>query len=108
MAIIHRGDQYAIPVTITLNGEPVTPDDVTDVRVKIGTNMQSYANSGGLTYDTDNDVWLFHLTETMSFAMDSETYFQAGVKVGDNPDFIYSPSTYIVVGDNIITQNWGT
>lgn len=65
VTVIMRGDQYALGMVITHNDVKITPDDVTDmvVRIGIGDNVINKSYSlGELSYDDDNDRWLFPLT----------------------------------------------
>lgn len=38
---IHQGDQYPLPVQIMQGNNPLTPDDVTDLRIKVGCYLKS-------------------------------------------------------------------
>lgn len=104
--IIHRGDQYFIPVYIIRNSEPVTPENSVDVRVKIGNYMQTFSGET-LSYDTENRIWLFYLSEEMSRSMNGEELFQVGVKYSGGSEFIYSQPSVVKIGSNIIGERWG-
>lgn len=65
-----QGDSYNLKVTI-LNKDktPVTPDDVRDVEITVGSLSKTYANNE-VTYNEGIEQWLFPLTqeETFKFA----------------------------------------
>lgn len=104
--IITKGDQYYIPVIITLNSAAVTPENASDVRVKIGNYLQSYSDES-LSYDTENRVWLFEMSEDMSRSFSRSEKFQVGVKFSNGSEFIYSRASEIPIGENIIGEMWG-
>lgn len=109
ISIIQQGDQYYIPVTIKLEDEPVTPDNVDDVRIQIGRFMKSYS-AESVSYDSENGVWLYPVTEMETRTMLGETSFQVGIKVSgeDSDEFIYSPVATVVVSKSIIKESWAT
>lgn len=100
---IHQGDQYVIPFSITSGGETITPTNINGVRIQIGSVLQEYP--GDLTYDSQNEVWCFHLTEAMSQLMDAgRQNCQIGIKEGE--DLTYSDVFYIDVGASLIKEGW--
>ncbi len=101
--MIHQGDQYAIPVKIKIGNEIITPDNCTDVRIKINDKLLEY-RSGSLLYNDIEKVWQFPLTEKVSFAYGNTARIQIGVKFDD--DFIYSTVKKIEVGSSIIKEFW--
>lgn len=72
-----QGDQYGIPVHITMNGEPVTPDTAAAVEISIG--QFTKISGDGVSYDEGNKNWVFSLTQTESFAFGP--YEEARVRV---------------------------
>ena len=64
---IMQGDAYNLPVDI-LNEEniAVTPADVADVEISIGSLRKTYA-AGDITYDAGQ--WIFPLTQEETFKM---------------------------------------
>lgn len=64
--IIQQGDQYAIPIKIKSGNDVITPENCSDVRVKINDKMMSYS-SGELLYNAIEQNWQFTLTEDISF-----------------------------------------
>lgn len=60
-----QGDSYNLGIRILNNaGNPVTPDDVTDVEITIGHLSKTYLNTQ-LTFS--EDVWLFPLSQKETF-----------------------------------------
>ena len=101
---IHQGDQYAIPVKIKLGKTVVTPENCSDVRVKINDKLLEYS-SGGLRYSESEQVWQFPLTEDISFSYGNSVMIQIGVKLDE--EFLYSSVQRIEVGTSIIKELWG-
>lgn len=106
--IIQRGDQYAIPISILMGEDPVTPDMVDDVRVQINDLLKSY-QEGTLLYNEDEQLWEFPLTEeftrNMELSKKGSFPYQVGVKMGDN--FLYSKVYSSAINESLITENWG-
>lgn len=100
---IQKGDQYAIPLTLTFNGTDVTPSNADDVRVQIGDILKSY-DEGTLTYDSTSEVWLFTLSESETRSMPNTVCFQCGVKQGHS--LYYSPVKTISLNESVITEVW--
>ncbi len=66
---IMQGDAYNLPVDI-LNEEniAVTPADVADVEISIGSLRKTYA-AGDIIYNADTGKWIFPLTQEETFKM---------------------------------------
>lgn len=62
-----QGDAYSLEIEI-LNGEQdaVTPEDVVDVEITIGSLSKTYA-SDEVSYDEEREKWLFPLTQEETF-----------------------------------------
>lgn len=104
---IQQGDQYAIPIDIKIGNTRITPENCTDVRVKVGKYMVSYdGGHGDLFYNETDQKWCFPLTEEMSF----NSSYSIGVQIGvcfNNGDYIYSDVQQIDVGSSMIKEYWG-
>lgn len=104
MTSIVKGDKYILPIKILQGTTPLTPTDVTDVRIQIGNVLKTYSKSE-LTFDTVNNEWQFPLTQEQTFAFaDTMEKLQVGVKIGQ--DITYSTTHTINVNDNIIIKEW--
>lgn len=57
---IYQADIYDIPITITLEDEVVSPDNVDDVIIAIGEMVRSYKKG---TLKFDEGQWIFPLSE---------------------------------------------
>lgn len=102
---IQQGDQYAIPIKIFVEGVMITPENCTDVRVKIGDKMVSYDEGlGDLVYNPVDENWCFPLTEDISFGYEYTVKVQSAVKF--DSDYIYSPVQTIDIGSSIIKDFW--
>lgn len=100
---IQQGDQYGIPLEIRFGETVITPDNCSDLRVQIGDVLYSYSK-GELTYNAEDEVWEFRLTEEMSRSFGPYTSYQVGVKIGD--DFIYSRPITIDFAQSLIRKEW--
>ena len=66
---IMQGDSYNLPVDV-VNDENivVTPADVVDVEISIGSLRKTYA-AGDITYNANAGQWIFPLTQEETFKM---------------------------------------
>ena len=102
---IQQGEQYAIPISIKSGSEVITPENCSDVRVKIDDIMISYENgSGDLSYNSADKTWCFPLTEDISFKYPDSIQVQVAVKFDD--DYVYSPVQRVDIGRSIIKEKW--
>lgn len=67
MITIMQGDELRMPVRLTLNGEPVTPDAVEAVRFTMGTLYKAYP--GAVEWDAESKRFLLPLTQAETFAL---------------------------------------
>ena len=75
---MQRLDQYSIPVTIYLNGEPITPDTCDDVIVKLGDCQKSYSG-GEVTFDSENNFFRYPVTSEMTSNLPQLSLMQVAV-----------------------------
>lgn len=61
---VMQGDAYGLPFVIKSNGEALTPDDVTDVEITVGSLSKTYGD-GHVRYE--NGEWIFPLTQKETF-----------------------------------------
>ena len=62
-----QGDSYGLKVNILNSVDAVvTPDDVSDVEITVGTLSKTYKN-GEVTYD--GKLWIFPITQEESFKL---------------------------------------
>ena len=68
-----QGDSYGIPIEIKQNdGTPVLDTDVANVEIAIG-HIVKTSKDGGVVFDTDNQKWVFILTQEESFKLPAST-----------------------------------
>ena len=60
---IMQGDAYGIPVYITNDGEPVTPETAETVEITLGPLIKKYPE--GISFSDDD--WIFRLTQQEAF-----------------------------------------
>lgn len=74
-----QGDQYGIPVRITMNGEPVTPETADAVEISIG--QYTKTSGDGVEYDSESESWVFGLTQAESFSFGAYEDVRVRVKL---------------------------
>ncbi len=80
MAMIMQGDAYSIPVEILADDGPADETLFDEVEIVIG-RLRKTMSSGEITYDKDNKVFLFPVSQAETFAMAAATMgAQARVK----------------------------
>lgn len=62
-----QGDAFGLPIEILRDDNIVTADDVEDVEITIGFLTKNYS-TGGVTYDSDNAKWIYHLSQEETFS----------------------------------------
>ena len=72
---ISQGDQRMVPFDIKLNGEILTPDDLTELEICAAEGaFRKLLSSGEVAYDYDNSHWAFLLKQEETLAMEPGTY----------------------------------
>ena len=113
---IHKGDQYDVPVKVTYgkNHTIVTPDNVDEMTIKIGSVSKSFPDGdltfdsetksfpdGDLTFDSENGRWLYPITaEETDLLNAGDVSFQVRIRIAD--DIIHSDIKYINISGSII------
>ena len=104
MAIIQKGDAYALPVIILADGTAITEADVAGVRIGLGTITAIWPD-GQLRYDSG--VWLLPITQAQSYTLpQGDVYYQAQVQMSSG-ETLSSPRTKIHIDSSIFRQPWG-
>ena len=80
MATIMQGDAYSIPVEILADGGPADETLFDEVEIVIG-RLRKTLSSGEVTYDKDNKVFLFPVSQAETFSMKATMPAQARVKL---------------------------
>lgn len=96
IAVIHQGDQYYLPFQVENDSNPITPNDVDDVRIKIGNVVKVYSK-GGLLYEYENDTWLFPIFQKNSLNWQGPMECQLQFKQGDN---VITSNKYTILVDS--------
>lgn len=103
---MQQGDQYSIQVSLTKGDQPLAPADVEGVKVMLGPIIARYPD-GGLTYDDDNDVWLFPVTQEQTLELRGRVAAQVQVDFGGTPrQIISSKVQQVLVDTSIIRSAW--
>lgn len=93
---IYQGDQYGIRVKIFQDNDgakvPITPTDVDNVEIIVGSASKVYSD-GGVTFDSNTNEWIYGLIQADSFAMNSSVPIIARVKI-DGEIFSIDFGTY--------------
>lgn len=82
-----EGDQYFIRIVLTIGeGEDersLVPADIQDLEVIIGDKSKTYLE-GGVSYDSENEEWLYYITQEESFCFPSLMKCVARPKIAGN------------------------
>lgn len=102
--IIHKGEQFAIPFEVKIGDAIATPDNIDGLRIKVLGKLQEWPG-GGLTFDSENNVWLYPLAESQTRGiMDGAKPAQVAVKLGDN--ILKTDVFDLDVKNSIIMEPW--
>lgn len=69
---IYQGDQYAVPITITRNGQVQTSANVSRLEVIFAGMRKLYP--GDIVYNPDTMSFLFPLDQNETLALEADTY----------------------------------
>lgn len=102
--IIHKGEQFVVPVEVEVNGQNVSPDDVDGIRIQIGDRLCEWPD-GELDYDMEEETWLYPLTEAQTMSMYAgQRKAQIAVMIGDA--ILETDVFGIDVKESIIKKRW--
>lgn len=103
---MHQGDQYSIVITINSGDEPLTPEDVEGIRIKIGEMERRYPE-GTLTYNDQEGAWLFPVTQAETLRMTGMQRAQVQVNFGGTPpQIIGSAVVQVDMDGSVIRKEW--
>lgn len=100
---IHRGDEYAIPMTLLMDDVIITDNMIQGLRIKIGQYENDFPD-GTVTYHDDKWWVPFTQEQTLSMAHGAAPY-QVQIKI--NGDIISSDVGKLDVKNSIILNEWG-
>lgn len=102
--IVHKGEQFYVPVEVAVNGQNVSPEDVDGVRIQIGDRLCEWPD-GELEYDGEENVWLYNLKESQTMVMHAgRQKAQIAVMIGDA--ILETDVFGIDVRESIIKKRW--
>lgn len=102
--IIHKGEQFAIPFEVKIGDEIATPADLDGLRIKVFGKLHEWPG-GGLTFDSEENVWLYPLGEDQTRGiLDGPKPAQVAVKLGEN--ILKTDVFEIEVKNSIIMEPW--
>ena len=98
--MIIKGDCYALPLSVTLDGETLDIGQVACAEVFLAGNRKLYdGGEGAVTWDAENGVFLYPLTQEETFAIRSGCQpAQLRLKLTDGSVF-GTPIRYVSFGD---------
>lgn len=84
--LIMQGDQYSITFGIDFNDEPLDVSMVETVQFAIGNVVKLYKSdgSGECSYDFDNKVFIFPVSQQETFLLNGIQNCQTRIKFTDN------------------------
>ena len=102
--VIYKGEQFFIPFDVKIGNDPVTPEDVDGVRIKVGDRLCQWPD-GELEYNSEEGAWMYWLTEAQSLELlAGPRSAQVAVKLGDN--IFKTDILPVSVKDTIIKERW--
>lgn len=103
MAILHQGDAFALPFTVSSSGTALTPDNCAGLAAALGTYTAEYG-AGGIQWDSTNEQWLFPVTAEMSASFGAgDTPFQARAEFSDG-SVLHTDVVPVLVKESIIRR----
>ena len=81
IATIQQGDQYYLPFIIENDSSSISPEDIDDIRIKVGNVIKKFS-SNELLYE--NDTWLFPITQKNSLNWKGPVKCQIQYKKNNN------------------------
>lgn len=81
IAAIHQGDQYYLPFKITNDTVLITPENIDDIRIKVGEIIKKYS-SNELSFNYPN--WLYPITQKNSLKWKGQIDCQIQYKQNNN------------------------
>ena len=98
---MQQGDQYLIPITVTLGSVPVTSENVQGVKVQIGDVAKTWP--GEITYD--DGTFYYPITQSESLAIGHVAPFQVQLDT-DGSTILTSTVGMMDVDRSIILEVW--
>jgi len=100
MFAVARGEQYAVEIVIYNGDTAITPLNVDDIKINLGSYVLQYSK-GEISYE--NGRWQYPITQEMSLEWDNGIIdLQGQYKVGDN---IYNTEIYKVKVDTTTIED---
>ena len=86
---MHQGDSYAIPIELTIDGVPLTPDMVEDLEICVGSEVIRSLSAGDLLLMEDDGCYCIIPTQKETLAMRPGQYDVAvRAKYKDTPPWV--------------------
>lgn len=84
--IIMQGDQYSITFGIDFNDSPLDISTVSTVQLVVGNMVKSYKSdgTGEVSWDNDNSLFVFPVTQEETFLLSGLQNCQARIKFNDD------------------------
>lgn len=60
---IMQGDSYPVYITLTQDGQPLTPNMLYELEVCVSTHLRKLYTTGEVLYDSENSRWYIRLTQ---------------------------------------------
>ena len=98
---MQQGDQYTIPITVTLGSVPVTDQNVVGLKVQFGDVVKEWP--GDITYDDGS--FLYPITQEETMALGGVAPFQVQINT-DNTTILTSDVGTLEVGRSLIMEAW--
>lgn len=99
IAVLQQGAQYYLPFKIKHDGEITSPQNVDDIKIKIG-SLTKQLTKNELEYA--DGYWLFPIRQEFTLSLNADVKCQASILRGDN---VYPSKTYEIHVDMSIIKD---
>lgn len=82
---MHRGDEFKLPIMLKNRGTVLTPSMIDGLKIKVADIELTYNGIDGISFDDEEGVWLFPLTQEQTLQLQSEKY--KDMNLSTSPDF---------------------
>lgn len=98
---MNQGDQYILPITVTLGSVPVTDQNVQGVKIALGGTVKEWPGD----MDYADGAFQYPLTQAQTIAFGQAAPLQAQVNT-DGSTILTSPVQMLEVEPSIILEVW--
>lgn len=104
--MIVKGDQLPLAITLTNNGQNITPQQIKGMRIKLNDELYTYPEQ--ISYNVSTGKWNLFLSQKQILQLGDIMDISVQVNFGGVPNLIKTtPTQRIVVDDSLFDDLWG-